>query len=92
MVSVRHSQVRDVAVDVAGTCSTFPFGSACRIRSSRTFNPKVAGSIPARPTFGHCANLGVTDPEVDWLSVRVAPKRSHCRQHPCVIAVVGGST
>jgi hypothetical protein len=30
-------------------CSTFPFAAPCLSRSTRTLNPKVAGSIPARP-------------------------------------------
>jgi hypothetical protein len=39
-----------VATVIDGSCSAFQSGAVRFSLSSRTINPKVAGSIPARPT------------------------------------------
>jgi hypothetical protein len=48
-VSASFILLHFVATIVRGSCSTFRCLPACCSSLSRTFNPKVAGSIPARP-------------------------------------------
>jgi hypothetical protein len=49
LVSARCSSLQFVATMIRAICSAFQFAAACCSLSSGTFNPKVAGSIPARP-------------------------------------------
>jgi hypothetical protein len=48
-VSIRCNTLQFVATSIGTSCSTFQFRSVRCSLLSRTFNPKVAGSIPARP-------------------------------------------
>jgi hypothetical protein len=50
LVSATCSLLQFVAETIPARCSMYPFQAARFSPSSRTFNPKVAGSIPARPT------------------------------------------
>ena len=49
LVSAPCSSLLLVATSHCRRCSHFQVGTVCWSDSSRTFNPKVAGSIPARP-------------------------------------------
>src|SRR6266404_5830411 len=50
LVSATRIQLRLVAAPICHSCSEFQLFATRRNHSARTFNPKVAGSIPARPT------------------------------------------
>jgi len=50
LAAERCISVQFVATSKGHICRQFPFLAAAYILSSLTFNPKVAGSNPARPT------------------------------------------
>jgi hypothetical protein len=50
LVSATCNLLQFAATTIRLICSALQFRTACFSSSSRTFNPKVAGSSPARPT------------------------------------------
>jgi hypothetical protein len=50
LVSANRSHPQLVAAPICDSCSEFQLFAARRNHSARTFNPKVTGSIPVRPT------------------------------------------
>ena len=51
LVSAICSSLQFASASTRGRCRQFQLSTACRIGSGGTFNPKVAGSNPARPIF-----------------------------------------
>src|SRR6266511_3638613 len=67
LVSVRCVLLQFVAMPIGVSCSPFRFDAVRFSSSSRTFNPKVAGSIPARPTSFAGILCHGTEREQGWV-------------------------